>query len=95
MARGLARRRIDQPQFGRISVFTILAFLLFGDEQPGEYAGLAQQTLEALMRRRLPAFQRAARIGIDARRLDAHQQLQLSSPPPSSATAQVGLSVVS
>ena len=49
--------------------------VLLSDEQPGEDARLAQQPLEALMRRRLPAFERAARIRIDAGRLDPHQQL--------------------
>ena len=66
IARGLARRRVDQPQFRRIVILAILAFVLLGDEQPGEDACLAQQSLEALMRRCLPAFEGSAPIRIDA-----------------------------
>src|SRR5581483_7874818 len=38
-------------------------------------AGLAQQALEALMRGRFPAVERVARVRIDARGLDTHEQL--------------------
>lgn len=56
IARTLAARRIDQPQ------------RLVRDHEAGEDAGLAQQPLEALMRRGFPAFERAACVRIDARR---------------------------
>ena len=36
---------------------------------------LAQEALEPLMRRRLPARERASLVGLHARRLDAHQDL--------------------
>ena len=50
----------------------------------GEDAGFAQQPLEALMRRCLPAGERPALIGVDARRFDANQKL-----PGPGATAEL------
>jgi hypothetical protein len=46
------------------------AQFVVGDEQAGWHAGLAQKPLQPLVRRRLPAFQRAARLGLYARRLE-------------------------
>ena len=60
-------------------------------QHAGQDAGLAQQPLEALVRRRLPAVERAARVGIDARGSDPHQQLPAlacaATSPPRSAPA--------
>lgn len=48
------------------------------DHGAGEHFRVAQQPLEALLRRRLPAVERAALVGIDAAWLDAHQELPAS-----------------
>ena len=96
IAGGLAARRIDEPQLGHVAILAVAWIVPLGDQQAGEDAGLAQQPLEALMRRRLPAVERcrarrdrrpAARCGRGAARAGR--------PSPSSATAQVGPSVVS
>ena len=55
-----------------------------GKKNSGEDAGFAQQPLEALMRRCLPAGERPALIGVDARRFDANQKL-----PGPGATAEL------
>ena len=68
MAGGLTAWRVDQPQ------------RLICHHQTGKDAGVAQQALEALMRRRLPAIERAARIRIDAHGLDADEELPLLLP---------------
>ncbi len=62
-AGGLAARGVDE------------ADLLVPDENAGADAALAQQPLETLVRRRLPAVSRAALAGIDVRRLDGDQEL--------------------
>ena len=66
-------------------ILAFLAFVLLGDEQPGEDARLAQQALEPLMRGRLPAFERSARIRVDAWRFNSDQQL-----PGRIASTQLG-----
>ena len=71
----LAARRIDKAQFRQIAIAALLAVVALGDHQAGEDATLAQQPLEALVRRRLPSGNRTARVRIDAGRLYAHQQL--------------------
>ena len=60
----LALRRVDEAK------------LVIREQNPGAHAGfvLAQQPLEALVRRRLPAGERAALIRRDARLLDADEQ---------------------
>jgi hypothetical protein len=63
IARGLAARRMDQAE------------LAVADQEAGADSGLAQQALEALLRGRLPAAQGAARIRVDAGRLDPDQEL--------------------
>jgi hypothetical protein len=74
----LAARGIDQPQLGQVAILAVAWVVPFGDEQPGEHAGFAQQPLEALMRRRLPPVRGATPIGVDAGRLDADQELPAS-----------------
>ena len=62
-AAGLPARRIDEAQFA------------VGQQKSGRHAGLAQQPLELLMRRCLPAFERAALIGVHAGALEPNQDL--------------------
>lgn len=62
-ARGLAARRIDQAQG------------VVRDQDAGQHPGLAQQALEPLVRRRLPAFGRAAPVRVDAGGLRPDQKL--------------------
>ena len=58
-----AARRVDEPK------------VVVGDEEADRRLFLAQKALEPLMRRRLPARERAALVGLHPRRLDAHQDL--------------------
>ncbi len=66
-------------------ILTVLALVLLSDEQPDKNTGFAQEPLEPLMRRRLPAFERGAPIRIDAGRLNSDQQL-----PGRIASTQLG-----
>ena len=75
IARRLAARRIDQAEFGIGANLAILALIPLRNQQPGKDAGVAQQPLETLMRRRLPAVERVPGIGIDTGRFDAHEKL--------------------
>ncbi|MER9712744.1 hypothetical protein NKJ13_21110 [Mesorhizobium sp. M0174] len=75
MAGGFAARRIDQAELRIGTNLTVLALLALGNQQPGKDAGVAEQALEPLVRGRLPAIERLAGVGIDAARLDAHEQL--------------------
>ena len=59
----LAARGVDQPEF------------VVGDEEADRDLLFAQEALEALVRRRLPAFERAALVGLHARGLDADEDL--------------------
>ena len=63
-AAGLAARRIDRGASSSSVIRRPIGDLL-----------LAQQALEPLMRRRLPALERAALVRLHARRLDAHKDL--------------------
>jgi hypothetical protein len=62
----LAARSIDEPQLRQVAIASILAGIALGDEKARKDAALAEEPLEALVRRCFPAFQRAARIGIEA-----------------------------
>ena len=75
MARRLAARRIDQAKLGIVPNLAILPFIPLRNQQAGKDAGVAQQPLETLMRRRLPAVEGVPGIGIDTWRLDAHEKL--------------------
>jgi hypothetical protein len=59
----LAVRSLNEPQFA------------VGQQEAGGHAGFAQQPLQPLMRRGLPALQRAARLGFHARCFDPHEDL--------------------
>ena len=78
MARRLAARRIDQAKLGIVPNVAVLPFIPLGNQQTGEDAGVAQQPLETLMRRRLPAVERVPGIGIDTWRLDTHEKLPVA-----------------
>ena len=73
VTRCLTARRIDQSQ------------RMVGDQQTGEDACVAQQPLEALMRRRLPPLEGASRIRVDTRWLYANEEL-----PSRPSFAQLG-----
>lgn len=85
MARRLAARRIDQAKLGIAPNLAILSVVPLGDQQAGKDAGVAQQPLETLMRRRLPAIKGIPGVRIDAGRLDPHEKL-----PAAIAVSELG-----
>ena len=62
-AAGLAARGLYEPQFA------------IGQQQAGRHSGFAQQPLQLLVWRRLPAFERAAPLGLDTWRLNPDEDL--------------------
>ena len=92
-AAGLAARRVDEAQFA------------VGQQKSGRHAGLAQQPLELLVRRRLPAFERAAvrdaltfflfLLSFSPRSRRALEPTRICQPLSGSVTAQCGARSVS
>jgi hypothetical protein len=62
MAGSLSAWGIDQPKLRTIPDLAVRAFVPFGNQQTGKDVGIAQQPLEALVRRRVLA----ARMGLKA-----------------------------